>query len=90
MASPATRPASRAVNIQKKKKKKKKKDRAALERYLAGLAIEVTHQTRSGDISSVATFLRTVLTSGGSRRCPATAVIYRGDHPRRTSPRPAR
>ena len=63
--------------------------RAVLERYLAGLAIEVTHpKTRSGDISSVATFLRTVCCQQWEPRLPATAVIYRGDHPRPDEPAP--
>jgi integrase len=64
-------------------------DRAALERYLAALAIEVTHpKTRSGDISSVAMFLRTVHHQQWEPRLPASAVIYRGDHPRQEEPAP--
>jgi hypothetical protein len=64
-------------------------DRAALERYLAALAIAVTHpKTRSGDISSVATFLRTAGYQQWEPRLPASAVIYRGDHPRQDEPAP--
>ncbi len=64
-------------------------DRQAVERYLAALAIEVTHpKTRSGNISSVATFLRTVHYQQWEPRLPASAVIYRGDHPRPDEPAP--
>jgi hypothetical protein len=62
-------------------------DRAALERYLAALAIEVTHpKTRSGDISSVATFLRTIHYQQREPPLPASAVIFPGDHPRQDEP----
>lgn len=64
-------------------------DRAALERYLAALAIEVAHpKTRSGDISVIATFLRTVHLQRWEPRLPASAVIYPGDHPRHGEPAP--
>lgn len=64
-------------------------DRAALERYLAALAIEVRHpKTRSGDISAVAAFLRAVHCQQWEARLLVTAVIYPGDHPRQDEPAP--
>jgi integrase len=64
-------------------------DRAALERYLAALASQVTHpKTRSGDISVVAAFLRTMHSQRWEPRLPASAVIYPGDHPRHGEPAP--
>lgn len=58
-------------------------DRAALERYLAALAIAVPHaKTRSGDIAVTAGFLRTVHQQQWAPQLPATALIHLGDHPR--------
>src|SRR5207244_245233 len=57
-------------------------DRAALERYLARLSIVVAHpKTRSGDISVVAAFLRTIHQHRWAP-LPADAVIHPDDHPR--------
>ena len=64
-------------------------DRAALERYLASLAIEVRHpKTRSGDISAVAAFLRGIHYQQWEPRLPASAITYPGDHPRPDEPAP--
>jgi integrase len=64
-------------------------DRAALERYLAALSIEVAHpKTRSGDISAVAAFLRAVHYQQWEPRLPASVVIFPGDHPRPGEPAP--
>lgn len=64
-------------------------DRAALERYLARLAVEVRHpKTRSGDISAVAAFLRAAHLQRWEPRLPAAAAIYPGDHPRHGEPAP--
>ena len=58
-------------------------DRAALEGYLARLAVEVPHpKTRSSDISSVAGFLRAVRQHRWAS-LSADAELYPSDHPRR-------
>jgi len=58
-------------------------DRAALETYLAQLAVAVPHaKTRSSDISSVAGLLRAVRQHRWAR-LPAEAELYPGDYPRR-------
>lgn len=66
-------------------------DRAALERYLAALAIAVGYpKTRSGDICVTAAFLRAIHQQGWAPALPATAVIHRGDHPRQDGDPPPR
>lgn len=66
-------------------------DRAALEGYLAALAITVDHpKTRSGDISVVATFLRTVHQQQWAPQLPTSTVIYPSDHPRQDTDPPPR
>jgi len=61
-------------------------DRAALETYLARLAVEVPHpKTRSSDIGAVAGFLRAVRQHRWAR-LPAEAELYPSDHPRRGDP----
>jgi len=58
-------------------------DRAALETYLAQLAVAVPHaKTRSSDISSVTGLLRAVRQHRWAR-LPAEAELYPSDHPRR-------
>lgn len=58
-------------------------DRAALETYLAQLAVAVPHaKTRSSDISAITGLLRAVRQHRWAR-LPAEAELYPSDHPRR-------
>ena len=58
-------------------------DRAALEAYLARLAVELPHpKTRSTDIGAVTGFLHAVRQHRWAS-LPAEAQLYPGDHPRR-------
>jgi integrase len=66
-------------------------DRAALERYLAALAIAAPHpKTRSGDICVAAAFLRAIHQQGWEPQLPATTIIHRDDHPRQDGDPPPR
>ena len=64
-------------------------DRAALEAYLARLAVEIPHtKTRSSDIGAVTGFLHAVRQHRWAS-LPAEAQLYPSDHPRRAeSPAP--
>ena len=64
-------------------------DRAALEAYLARLAVEIPHpKTRSSDVSAVTGFLHAVRQHRWAS-LPAEAQLYPSDHPRRAeSPAP--